>query len=143
MLKSNYCLSQYTTAKGHKDKLTEQEPILLAKNVEPDLPSVLIDSSKRFQTIEGFGGAFTEAAANCVYRLGEEGKRRFFKAYFDRTEGHGYTFCRTHIGSCDFSLGNYSYTAVDGDVDLKHFTVDRDRQALLPMIKEAQQVAKE
>ena len=143
MLKSNYSLHQYTTAKGCKSKLTEREPVLLAKNVEPGLPSVLIDQSKRFQTMEGFGGAFTEAAANSVYRLGEEGRKRLFKAYFDLTEGHGYTFCRTHMSSCDFSLGNYSYTKVAGDVRLKHFSIDRDRQALLPMIKEAQQVARQ
>jgi glucosylceramidase len=75
--------------------------------------------------------------------MGEESKRRLFNAYFDRVDGHGYTFCRTHINSCDFSRGNYSYAKVVGDVDLKHFSIDRDRQALLPMIKEAQQMAGE
>jgi len=42
------------------------------------------------------------------------------------------------MNSCDFSLGNYACTEVDGDVELKHFSIDRDRRALLPMIKEAQ-----
>ena len=118
MLKSNHKLRQYTTAKGLKDKLAEQAPILLVEDSEPGLPFVLIDPDKRFQTMEGFGGAFTEAAADSLYRMGEESKKRLFKAYFDRTEGHGYTFCRTHIGSCDFSLDNYSYATIAGDVDL-------------------------
>ena len=143
MLKSNHKLRQYTTAKGLKDKLAEQAPILLQEDAEPGLPFVLIDPDKRFQTMEGFGGAFTEAAANSLYRMGEESKKRLFKAYFDRKEGHGYTFCRTHIGSCDFSLDNYSYAKIAGDVELKHFSIDRDRQALLPMIKEARQLAGE
>src|SRR5712671_1714943 len=143
MLMRNYKLRQWTTAKGHKDKLAEQEPIRLVDGAELTLPSIYIDPSKRFQTIEGFGGAFTEAAANSVNRIGAESKKQFFKAYFDRLEGHGYTLCRTHINSCDFSLGNYSYTKISGDADLKHFSIDRDRQALLPMIKEAQRVAPE
>jgi len=143
MLMRNYKLRQWTTAKGHKDKLAEQEPIRLVDGAELSLPSIYVDPGKRFQTIEGFGGAFTEAAANSVNRIGAESKKQFFKAYFDRLEGHGYTLCRTHINSCDFSLGNYSYTNISGDADLKHFSIDRDRQALLPMIKEAQRVAPE
>src|SRR5260221_12110227 len=73
----------------------------------------------------------------------KEHREQFFKAYFHPTEGHGYSLCRTHMNSCDFSLGNYACTEVDGDVELKHFSIDRDRQALLPMIKEAQKTASE
>ena len=55
--------------------------------------------------------------------------------------GHGYTLCRTHINSCDFSLGNYAYAEVPGDTELKHFSIERDRKALIPMIKRATDVA--
>jgi glucosylceramidase len=63
------------------------------------------------------------------------------RAYFDVEEGHGYTLCRTHINRCDFSLGNYAYSEVDGDVQLEHFDIARDRQALIPLIQAAQEVA--
>ena len=140
---SSSLMRRYLTAKGTMDRLAEQEPIALEANSDTSLPFVLIDPSKRFQTIEGFGGAFSEAAACTLYRLGPKNRKRFLKAYFDPANGHGYSLCRTHINSCDFSLGNYAYAEVDGDVDLKHFSIDRDRQALLPMIREASRVAGE
>jgi glucosylceramidase len=75
--------------------------------------------------------------------MSAERQAEILKAYFDPVDGLGYTLCRTHINSCDFSLGNYAYTEVPGDVELKHFSIDRDRQALIPMIRAAQQVARE
>ena len=62
-------------------------------------------------------------------------------AYFDLSSGNGYSLCRTHINSCDFSLGNYAYAETPGDVELKHFSIDHDRRQLIPMIKEAVRVA--
>src|SRR5438876_8571908 len=140
---SSSLMRRYLTAKGTMDRLAEQEPIALEANSDTSLPFVLIDPSKRFQIIEGFGGAFSEAAACTLYRLGPKNRKRLLKAYFDPAIGHGYSLCRTHINSCDFALGNYAYTEIDGDVDLKHFSIDRDRQALLPMIREASRVAGE
>jgi len=91
--------------------------------------------------IEGFGGAFTEAAAVTFYRMPPEARAEILRAYFDQQQGHGYTLCRTHINSCDFSTGNYACSEVDGDFDLKHFSIAREKQAIIPMIKEAASVA--
>jgi glucosylceramidase len=105
------------------------------------LTSVFVDSTVRYQEIEGFGGAFTEAAALTFTKLPAERQTEFLRAYFDPLTGHRYTLGRTHINSCDFSLGNYAYAATDGDVNLRHFSIDCDRTALLPLIKAAQQAA--
>jgi glucosylceramidase len=94
-----------------------------------------------FQTIEGFGGAFTEAAAVTWQTLSPTRRNEVLRAYFDRKAGHGYSLCRVHMNSCDFALGNYAHVETPGDVDLKNFNIDRDRQALLPFIKQAQQIA--
>ncbi len=136
-------LKNYLTAKETGNRLTEQPSIQWTESAVTNLPFITVDDCKRFQTIEGFGAAFTEAAAVTFHKLSPKNKRLILKAYFDRAEGHGYSLCRTHINSCDFSLGNYAYTDVDGDVDLKHFTIEHDRQALLPLIKEAQHAASE
>jgi glucosylceramidase len=131
----------YLTARDTSDRLTRQAPVVMECRVQSDLPALFVDPSKRFQTIEGFGGAFTEAAATVFYRLSPENRRRVLSAYFDRAAGHGYSLCRTHINSCDFALGNYAYADVPGDVELKDFSIERDRRALLPMIHEAQKIA--
>jgi glucosylceramidase len=41
------------------------------------------------------------------------------------------------MNSCDFSLTNYSYTPVEGDTKLEHFTIQEDKDDLIPMIKDA------
>jgi len=41
------------------------------------------------------------------------------------------------MNSCDFSVSNYSYSPVEGDKDLEHFTIEEDKDDLIPMIKDA------
>ncbi len=130
----------FRTAKDTGDQLTEKEPLTFREETA-DLPSVLVDSRPRFQTIEGFGGSFTEAAADTFYKCSPETRAEILRAYFDPNSGNGYTLCRTHINSCDFSLGNYAYTEVPGDVDLEHLSIEHDRRQMIPLIKEAAAVA--
>ncbi len=130
----------FRTAKNSKDRLAEKEPLLFQEQAL-ETPSVLVDSQHKFQVIEGFGGAFTESAADTFYKLPPETRAEILRAYFDPSCGNGYTLCRTPIGSCDFSLSNYAYTEVPGDVELAHFSIDHDRRQLIPMIKEAARAA--
>ncbi len=103
----------------------------------------VVDSSRRMQTIEGFGGAFTEAAAVNWLRLDDARREAALQAYFGAPgrNGHGYRLCRVHINSCDFSLGSYAHVEQDGDFALRSFSIERDRRALLPLIHAAQRVA--
>jgi glucosylceramidase len=102
------------------------------------LPTIWTDASRSFQEVEGFGGAFTEATAVSWLSLADEKRSEFIRDYFTLESGHGYTFCRVHMNSCDFSLGNYSHVEQSGDVELASFNISRDQQALIPMIKAAQ-----
>ncbi|RPJ19667.1 MAG: glucosylceramidase, partial [Chloroflexi bacterium] len=129
------------TAKDTDDRLTPKEDLTLLPGLMESPYFVNVDASQCFQTIEGFGGAFTESAAVTLYKLPVEKQAEVLRAYFDPNTGHGYTFCRTHINSCDFSAGNYAYDEAAGDHELVHFSIDCDRRALLPMIREAFQTA--
>ncbi len=129
------------TAKDTGDRLAIKEPIPLSAAAPADISeSITINPLKTFQTITGFGGSFTEAAAYTLSKMSSDKRNEVLKAYFDTKDGIGYTLCRTHINSADFSLGNYAYTEVDGDFELKHFTIERDRKWLIPMIKDAMAV---
>ena len=59
------------------------------------------------QSILGFGGAFTEASASVYDQLDAGKKSEIIQAYFG-DNGNQYNMGRTHINSCDFSLGNYA-----------------------------------
>ncbi len=123
------------------ERLAQQPTLPFEGKADDQIPSIMLDPDKRYQTIEGFGGAFTEAAATTFYKLTDEAQAAILKAYFDPQEGLGYTLCRTHINSCDFSLGNYAYDETPGDENLQHFSIDHDHQALIPLILAAMQTA--
>ena len=125
------------TVKDTAARLTEQPVTPIGKAADNLIATVFIDPAKQFQTIEGFGGAFTEAAAVTWRKLSATNQQAIINAYFDPVTGHGYTLCRTHINSSDFSESNYAYDEVAGDTELKHFSIARDQQALLPMIHAA------
>ena len=127
------------TARDGGARLSEQEP--LPPGAAPGRPRLWVDPTRAFQSVLGFGGAFTEAAATTWLRLPPTQRDAFLRDCFDPAQGHGYTLCRVHMNSCDFALGNYAHVEQPGDVDLAGFTIERDRQALLPMIQAAQHVA--
>jgi glucosylceramidase len=129
------------TARDTGDWLTRLTPLAFENAASAETNSVLIDPHTTFQTILGFGGAFTEASAVTFYKMDAETQAAVLKAYFDPKEGNAYSLCRTTINSCDFSEGNYTYDDVAGDSELNHFNIDHDRQALIPLIRAATQAA--
>lgn len=125
-----------TSESGHQ--LTEISSF--STSTQPS--SLLINQNKRLQTISGFGGAFTEASASLLNQLGGENREKILRAYFAK-EGANYSLARTHMNSCDFSLSNYSYTPVENDINLEHFSVEEDKDDLIPMIKEAMAISED
>ncbi|WP_299050456.1 glycoside hydrolase family 30 protein [uncultured Polaribacter sp.] len=125
-----------TSAAGNKlTKILEFEPTQNASTIE-------INSDTTFQTITGFGGAFTESSAYLLNQLSKKNRDTILQAYFSQ-EGANYSLTRTHMNSCDFSLSQYSYSPVEDDIYLKHFTIKDDADDLIPMIKDALKVSKE
>jgi glucosylceramidase len=128
------------TARNTSDRMSIKEELRLSHINKLEEIIIEISEDIEYQTIEGFGGAFTEAAADTFYRMSQDKRKEILDAYFCPEKGLNYSLCRTHINSCDFSLGNYSYDEVEGDTDLEHFNIERDRKLLIPMIKEAMNV---
>ncbi|WP_256259934.1 glycoside hydrolase family 30 protein [Winogradskyella luteola] len=124
-----------TSASGNKlTKLNE------FKTVDSTLV-IKINPNKKFQTITGFGGAFTESSAYLLNKLSKKNRDTIMRAYFTEN-GANYSLCRTHMNSCDFSLSQYSYAPTE-DKALKDFSVKEDMDDLIPMIKEANRISKD
>lgn len=133
----------YVTAESTKQLLSNQGFRAFEPLEQPDenYPTIMVDDDKTFQTIEGFGGAFTDAAAITFGKLPREVQKQFLKACFDPVEGNGYTLCRTTIHSCDYSDEMYTYDDVEGDKELTHFSIEHDQQYRIPMIKGAMEAS--
>lgn len=127
----------YETSASGNQLLRKTDPVSEGKEI-----GISIFPESKFQTIIGFGGAFTESSAYLLRKLGAKNQKDILQAYFG-TDGANYTLTRTHINSCDFSLSNYSYASQPGDVELEDFSIDEDRDDLIPMIKAAQLVSKD
>lgn len=130
------------TARDSTQRLNEVETLRFGRGDESFTgTAVLVDPTKRFQRIEGFGGAFTESASVSLDKMSASLRAEAIRAYFDPETGHGYSLCRTHMNSCDFSVGNYACCDTDGDTALKSFHLGREKESLLPLIQEANRVA--
>ena len=96
-------------------------------------------SGKPAQTILGFGGCFNELGARELFRLPVEQRSKILEDLFS-DEGCAFNFCRIPIGASDYALKWYSHNDTDGDLAMRHFSIARDREFLLPYIKAAQAV---
>ena len=101
-----------------------------------------INPEKKFQTITGFGGSFTEASAHLLTKISKVNREKILNAYFSEN-GANYSLTRTTIASCDFSLKNYTYAKVENDLALEHFTIEDDKADIIPMILDAKAISKE
>lgn len=108
---------------------------------------VTLNVSQTFQDVIGFGGAFTDAVGYNINQLSEGARQNFIRSYFDTNgsialqifPGLEYTLGRVPIASCDFSTHVYSYDDVDGDLDLKNFSLTEDDfKFKIPLIQQAQ-----
>ena len=126
-----------TSAKGNK--LTQ---ITDFQTVDTVQVTIKLLPEQTFQTITGFGGAFTESSAYLLNKLRKKNRDTILKAYFAKN-GANYSLTRTHMNSCDFSLTQYSYSPVEGDKNLEHFTIQDDMDDLAPMIKDAMAISED
>ncbi len=97
---------------------------------------IRIDPEDRRQEILGIGGALTESSGYALGQIEAAKRREVLERYFG-SEGAGYSMVRVPVASCDFSTGSYTYAPVAGDTELEHFSIERDRRWVLPLIEDA------
>ena len=128
----------FLSTTNQKEMLVEQPAITFNQDLETENLLINIYPEFKYQKILGFGAAFTETSAYNFSLLSPAAQEKLSELYFGKT-GIGFNFCRTQINSSDFGIDEYTYVA-DNDVDLKTFSIDRDRKYIIPMIKSALKV---
>lgn len=103
--------------------------------------NITVDQTKIYQEIDGFGASFTDASAYLMYnKLSEDTRKKVMEKLFDRNKGIGISFLRQPMGASDYALKIYSYDDVeegDTDFDLQKFSIDHDKEYIIPLLKEA------
>jgi glucosylceramidase len=134
-----YQTSRSAGAGGAPDHLADEGTLPIAPAGSPGGTTIVVDLTQPRQAILGFGAALTESSASVVLGLPASQQQEIMNAYFS-SQGSGYTMARTHIGSCDFALSQYSYDDQDSDCSntaLPNFSIDHDKPLLLPFIQSA------
>ena len=99
---------------------------------------IIVDLDAVGQTVQGFGVCFSELSHRALSKLSKEDYDSIMTELFTPgSEGVNFTICRMPIGSSDFALKYYSFNDTPGDLAMEHFSIDNDKETLIPLIKDA------
>jgi len=104
--------------------------------------TITVNPERRFQSFEGFGGALTESSGYVLSLIPLQKREEVLEAYFSPKKGNRYTLARTHLNSCDFSLGNWACVE-QPDESLNSFSMEKPEKYIVPLIKDVQKFQKD
>ncbi len=122
---------------GDQSKLLQQQPSVHFGPDHGSETTVDVDEDATYQTMDGFGAAFTDSSAWLVANKLDPARRDELMAkLFAPDTGIGLSMLREPIGASDFTV-NGDYTYDDTCCDLNDFSIAHDRKYLLPVLKQA------
>jgi glucosylceramidase len=98
---------------------------------------VAVDTTTKYQTIDGFGGCFNEVGWKVLNFLSAAGRDSIIKAIFDTVTGCKFNMCRMPIGASDYGNSWYSLNENANDTLMTRISIARDSAYLLQYIKAA------
>ncbi len=123
--------------------LAEQAPVAFTKPSSPSTqPTIVVDPSISYQSMDGFGAAITDSSASVLSGLAPATRLATMRSLFSRRDGIGVSFLRQPIGSSDFTAASAHYTFDDvaagaTDFGLKQFSIKHDQSQILPLLRQA------
>ncbi|RZC35210.1 Glyco hydro 30 domain containing protein, partial [Asbolus verrucosus] len=118
-------------------RFTKKEETFLEKS-KTYQKQIVINSTRTFQQIFGWGSTFTDATGININSLGTKQQENLLKSYFSE-DGLEYNLCRVPMGASDYSTHAYTYDDGEADEELTNFRLaPEDFQFKIPHIKSAQ-----
>jgi len=110
--------------------------------MRPGPRTVFIDDHATYQTVQGFGAAWTDSAAYLLHEVAKpRAREQAMRALFTREDGGiGLSFMRIAMGASDIARSRYSYDdqpAGRSDPTLADFSIAHDRKDIIPLIRES------
>jgi glucosylceramidase len=101
--------------------------------------AIVLEPARTYQEMLGFGAALTDASAYMINQLDPATREKFLHELYHPSE-LAMAVTRLCIGSSDFSTKMYSYDEGEPDPELKRFSIDQDKQYLLPQLRTARKM---
>ena len=131
-------LAKIMTTLFENNEVNEQieEHVFTTDTDNQELYLVNLYPDVQYQTIDAFGGAITESVGVTLNKVSPQLAAEVIESYFGLS-GIGYKTIRTHLDSCDFSIGNYSAVEDEKDSDFSTFSLNHDEKNIIPYIHAA------
>ena len=122
------------------EKRYSKEPPLQWQPAQgPAEGAILLDPAKTYQELLGFGASLTDASCYMFNQLAPNAREQLFHELF-HPSGTGLSACRICIGSSDYATKAYSFDEGEPDPEMKRFSIEHDREYILPMLRLARKV---
>jgi glucosylceramidase len=117
-------------------------PAAVFRPMRPGARTLYIDDRRTYQTVEGFGAAWTDSTGYLLNEVAApRARRQAMRELFTRERGGiGLSFMRIPMGASDIARSRYSYDdRPPGRTDptLADFSIAHDRRDLIPLIRES------
>jgi len=129
----------YLTTPDRSALVARQADLLFQSAAVPGTV-IQVDPDTRYQSMLGFGAAFTDASVEVLAQRLDAAARSVLLAELFGPAGLRLSYARLTLGASDFSLSHYSYDDLpDGQSDpaLAQFSIGSAPAALLPTLREA------
>lgn len=122
---------------SREQKFKEIGPLQWKASTASGSGDIQIDPTERYQSVLGFGAAFTDASCYLFSRMDSQARKALMEELFG-DDGLRFSVGRTCIGSSDYSTRAYSYDdSAQPDPELTHFSIEHDRAYILPSLRAA------
>lgn len=139
-IKSNGAVSMWLTKADQSALLQKQDDVLKFSTVRNSNPTIEVDASKKFQTIDGFGYTLTGGSAGLINALDPAAKKALLEELFStKTNSIGVSYLRLSIGASDLSADTFTYNelpAGETDINQDKFSISREMKDLVPLLKD-------
>jgi glucosylceramidase len=117
--------------------LQKQSSVLTFGTTANSYPSIEVDSTKQYQTIDGFGYTLTGGSAFVINQMSASTKADLLQELFGNGEKSiSINYLRISIGASDLNDSPFTYDDLGTDLDLKNFSLNPDKKDLIPLLKE-------
>jgi glucosylceramidase len=123
-----------------KSALLENQKALSPVAQNQSLPTILVDETELFQTMDGFGYALTGGSAILINAMTPKTRSALLNELFGNRENElAISYLRISIGASDLSDRVFTYNdlpAGETDPKMKKFSIDPEQKDLIPVLKE-------
>jgi glucosylceramidase len=133
-------VSYWLTRADRTALLQKQNAVLAFSGAASQLQSIIVDSTQKFQSMEGFGYTLTGGSAQVIQGLPTATKDALLRQLFSNdANAIGVSYLRISIGASDLNESVFTYNDLPSgqtDVDLANFDLGPDKMQLIPLLKQ-------